>query len=38
MHGAVIGNAQSQRTLHDLNPVHLSEANAPTDTGRIVRP
>ena len=32
MHGAIIGNAQSQGSLHDLNPVHLSEANAPTQT------
>ena len=38
MDGAVVDNAQSQGSLRDFNPVHLSEANAPTDPGRIVRP
>src|ERR1700677_1696823 len=36
MHRAVIGNAQSQGAFRDFNPVHLSEANTPTDPGRIV--
>ena len=29
MHGAVVDNAQSQGSLHDFNPVHLSEAERP---------
>src|ERR1700678_1321943 len=36
MHRAVIDNAQSQGSLRDFNPVHLGEANTPTDPGRIV--
>src|SRR5271168_5389144 len=36
MHGVVIDNGQSQGALHDFNPVHLSEANSPTEPGGIV--
>ena len=36
MDRAVIGNAQSQGSLRDLNPVHLGEADALIDSRRIV--
>src|SRR5580704_2854419 len=34
--GAVVDDPHSQGSLHDVNPVHLSEENAPTDPGGIV--
>ena len=36
MDGAVIEHGQSQRSLGDLNPVDLGEADAATDPGGIV--
>jgi hypothetical protein len=33
---AVVGHRQSQGSLLDFNSVHLGEANAASDSGRVV--